>query len=589
MRAVRLALAQINAVVGDVAGNARRVLDEATRAYDMGADLVAFPEQTLAGYPAEDLLLVPSFLEANERALRDIAARAPDLVLVVGFPRRAGEGVYNSAAVVAGGRIDTCDKQRLPNYGVFDEERYFEPGEAWKVFDVGSFAFGLTICEDMWVESQPLVWQAETGAHFLLNISASPYHMLKVKEREELLADRARAAGTWLAYCNLVGGQDELIFDGASLVVSPRGECVAAGKQFAEDLLIVDVPVARPRRCRTPEASEPLRAPASPMRAGSRKGSPAEAWTKVAVVTLPRRRLRQRRPPLPPTPKPAFLPRAAEVWAALVLGVRDYVRKNRFGKVVLGLSGGIDSAVTAALAADALGPGNVTGVSMPSRYSSTGTRTDAERVAENLGINFLTLPIEPVYTAYLESLRGAFGGRQVDTTEENIQARVRGNLLMALSNKFGWMVLSTGNKSEVSVGYCTLYGDMTGGFDALKDVPKTLVYQLADYANERAGREVILRSIIDRPPTAELRPDQTDQDTLPPYDVLDTILKEYLENDASAQEVVAKGFDPEVVRRTIRMVDTNEYKRRQGPPGVKITPRAFGKDRRMPITNRFQP
>jgi NAD+ synthase (glutamine-hydrolysing) len=565
MRSIRLALAQINAVVGDVAGNARRVLEEATRAYELGADLVAFPEQTLAGYPAEDLLLVPSFLEANERALSNIAARAPDLILVVGFPRRAEGGVSNSAAVIADGRIDTCDKQRLPNYGVFDEERYFVPGEAWKVFDVGSFAFGLTICEDIWVESQPLVWQAEAGADFLLNISASPYHMLKVKEREELLADRARTAGSWLAYCNLVGGQDELIFDGASLVVSPAGECLAAGKQFAEDLLLVDLPVVARQR------KEP------------------EAWTKVMVVTLPERCLREAAPALPPRPKPQFLSLAAEVWAALVLGIRDYVRKNRFEKVVLGLSGGIDSAVTAALAADALGCENVTGVSMPSRYSSTGTRTDAERVAENLGINFLTLPIEPVYTAYLESLQGTFSGREMDTTEENIQARVRGNLLMALSNKFGWMVLSTGNKSEVSVGYCTLYGDMTGGFDALKDVPKTLVYQLADYCNERAGREVILRSIIDRPPTAELRPDQTDQDSLPPYDVLDAILKEYLENDASAQQVIAKGFDPEVVRRTIRMVDTNEYKRRQGPPGVKITPRAFGKDRRMPITNRFQP
>jgi NAD+ synthase (glutamine-hydrolysing) len=584
MRAIRLALAQINAVVGDVAGNARRVLEEATRAYDLGADLVAFPEQTLAGYPAEDLLLVPSFLEANERALGDIAARAPDLILVVGFPRRVGEAVSNSAAVIAAGRVESCDKQHLPNYGVFDERRYFVPGELWKVFDVGRFAFGLTICEDIWVESQPLVWQAEAGADFLLNISASPYHMLKVRERQELLADRARAAGTWLAYCNLVGGQDELVFDGASLVVSPTGECLAAGKQFEEDLLLVDLPVA------------------------TRKRQKPEPWTKVVVVALPpatrasgrppdgsdRRRPRRRRPALPPRPGVCeagaeFLPLAAEVWAALVLGIRDYVRKNRFEKVVLGLSGGIDSAVTAALAVDALGPGNVTGVSMPSRYSSTGTRTDAERVAESLGINFLTLPIEPVYQAYRESLREAFRGREMDTTEENIQARIRGNLLMALSNKFGWMVLSTGNKSEVSVGYCTLYGDMTGGFDALKDVPKTLVYELAAYANERAGREVILGSIIDRPPTAELRPDQTDQDTLPPYDVLDAILKEYLENDASAQDLIATGFSPEVVRRTIRMVDTNEYKRRQGPPGVKITPRAFGKDRRMPITNRFQP
>jgi len=566
MAAVRLAVAQINTVVGDVGGNARRVLGMSERAYAQGCDIVVFPELTIPGYPAEDLLLKPAFLEENARTLVVLASQAPDLVVVVGFPRRGKDSACNSAAVISGpGHIETYDKRHLPNYGVFDEIRYFEPGEFWKVFDAGPFRFGLTICEDIWVDHTPTVLAADVGADFVVNLSASPYHMRKAHERQELLASRARRAGTWLVYCNLVGGQDELVFDGASMVLDSAGELVAVGEQFEEDLLIVDIEL------------EP-----------ERERGEAELWADLEVVELPNRELREGRGPAPPRGEPTLMSREEEIWSALALGVRDYVGKNGFQKVVLGLSGGIDSALTAAVAVDALGNENVTGVSMPSRFSSQATQEDARRVAESLGIDFLCVPIDKLYTAYMEATGGVFTGLGPDVTEENIQARIRGNLLMALSNKFGWMVLSTGNKSEVSVGYCTLYGDMTGGFAALKDVFKTLVYDLARYLNRREDREVIPQSIIDRPPSAELRPGQADQDSLPPYDVLDGILRAYLEADASAREIIAKGYDADVVQRTIRMVDRNEYKRRQAPPGVKITPRAFGRDRRWPITNAFE-
>ena len=534
---MRLALAQVDAAVGDIEGNAALAIRRIEAAEEQGAELVLLPELVLTGYPPEDLLARDGFVEDNLFALQQVAARCTGTAML-GFVDRGEDGVlYNAAALCAGGRVTgVYHKRRLPNYGVFDEARYFVPGDEEGLVEIGSEPFGMTVCEDVWVPDL-VAEDASSGARFVLNISASPFHTQKGSDREEMLRGRCRESGVWMAYCNLVGGQDELVFDGRSVVIAPSGEIVARAKSFEEDLLLVDVDLegdARPGRV-------------EPMTGG-----------------------------------------LAEVYDALRLGLRDYLRKNGFTDVVLGLSGGIDSSLTATLAADTLGREHVHGVLMPSMYSSEGSLTDARQLAANLGIDMRELPIGPAYDAFLKILEPSFDELPFDITEENIQARVRGMLLMALSNKFGWIVLATGNKSELSVGYSTLYGDMVGGFAPIKDVFKTRVYELARWRNGWPGGAAIPQESIDKPPSAELRPGQTDQQSLPPYELLDGILRRYVEEDASRADIVAAGYDTSAVERVCRLVDAAEYKRRQGPMGIRVTPKAFGKDRRMPITNRYR-
>jgi len=558
MSTLRIALAQLNTVVGDLAANRDRVAGAILRAKCWRADLVAVPELALTGYPPEDLLLKPRFVEDNLRMLERLRPMARGLAAVVGCVERGRRGeLYNAAAVLADGRrAASYHKQCLPNYGVFDEKRYFAPGSGPAVLDVGGVRVGLTICEDLWEES-PVRVLAKRGCRLVVNLSASPYHADKLRQRQALFARRARTCRVAIAYCNLVGGQDELVFDGGSLVLDARGRLVACGWQFREDLVIAD-----------------LELPASAGKA--RRGARAVPipWTPM------------RRPPAMPTRRAALSP-LEERYAALVLGLRDYVRKNGFETAVLGLSGGIDSALTCCLAVDALGKAHVVGVVMPSRFSSPDTQRDAAALAQRLGIRCEDVSIEPCFTAYLDTVKRLFGRRPADVTEQNLQARIRGTLLMALSNKFGWLVLTTGNKSELACGYCTIYGDMAGGFAVIKDVPKTLVYALSRWRN-RLGAPIPER-VFTRAPTAELAPNQKDTDSLPPYGVLDPILKAYVEEDQSVPGILrTTRFKPETVRRVVRMVDRAEYKRRQGPPGIKITPKAFGKDRRMPITNRYQ-
>ena len=551
----RLALAQINVTVGDIDGNAAKVREWLGRARDAGAALAIFPELCLPGYPAEDLYLKPHFVAANERALRELAQGVEGIAALVGFaeavesPRDGDRPVHNSVALLEGGEVTAVyRKQRLPNYAVFDEARYFEPGSQEMVVEVAGVPVGLTICEDCWTEGPPASVEAEQGARLIANPSGSPYHRGKGREREELFAGLARRYGVAFAFCNMVGGQDELVFDGQSLVIGPEGEVIGRAAQFEEELLVCELP------------------------------------------------------PGPPCPIAEPLPELDEVYEALVLGLRDYVGKNGFEHVGVALSGGIDSALVAAIAVDALGPGRVSLVVMPSPHSSDATQGDARRMAGELGAELLEIPIEPMMDSYAAALDGpvapapadglSFPGdparpSEPDLAAENIQARIRGNLMMAFSNRHGWLVLTTGNKSEMSVGYATLYGDMAGGFAVIKDVPKTLVYRLARRRNERAGREVIPSSIIERAPSAELRPDQLDTDSLPPYEVLDRILEDYVERDRGRDEIISADAPAEVVDRVIRMVDRSEYKRRQAPPGIRITAKAFGRDRRLPITNRF--
>ena len=572
MRRVRIALAQVNPTVGAVEANARLVIDWLGRARSLGADLVAFPELTLTGYPPEDLLFKPAFIEANRRALADVVGYSRGLTAVLGFVDKRDD-IFNAAAVLHDGvHAGTYHKQYLPNYGVFDENRYFQSGTESPVFALGETVIAANICEDVWYPTGPTTRQALAGAELIVTINASPFHAGKAQFRERMLATRAADDLVGLAFVNLVGGQDELIFDGQSFIFNEKGECIARGRAFEEDLLVADVDLDEVFRARLHDSR--------------RRKEKLRAGSGVPPVTLA---------PLPERERPLLAPRELtrlepvdEIYRALVLGTRDYVTKTGFRHVVIGLSGGIDSALVAAIARDALGPANVTGVAMPSPFSSGGTRRDAARLARNLGIEFLRMPITGVFGAYRRALAKPFKGLKEDVTEENLQARVRGNYLMALSNKFGWLVLTTGNKSEIAVGYTTLYGDMAGGFAVIKDVPKTLVYQLAEHANHRAGRELIPRSIFDRPPSAELRPGQTDQDSLPPYAVLDAILEAYVEGDQGLADIAARGFDADTVKRVIAMVDRNEYKRRQGPIGIKITPRAFGKDWRLPIVNRFR-
>lgn len=554
---LRLALAQIDPTVGDLAGNAGRIVAFSQQARQAGADLVLFPEMALTGYPPEDLLFEPIFLSKTEKALHHLLVTVPkDLLVVVGSPTGKIGALHNAAFALHKGRIRAVfHKWFLPNYGVFDEQRYFREGEKPAVLDLNGVRIGLTICEDIWRPKGPALAAAEEGASLLLNLSSSPYHAGKIKERLGILRKKIRECGTAIAYCNMVGGQDELVYDGGSLVMDRKGSVMAQAPMFEEKLLLVDMDLPKAR------------------------GRAAE--TSLTLT-------RKERPTLAPLLAPA-LSREKEIYAAVTLGTRDYVQKNGFSKVVIGLSGGIDSALVAAIAVDALGKANVVGVTLPSRFNSTETKADAERVAKNLGIDFLTIGIEDTVQSYLKTLAPLFAGRTVDVTEENLQSRVRGTLLMALSNKFGWLVLTTGNKSELSAGYFTLYGDSVGGFAVIKDIPKTLVYDLARWRNSLDKRPVIPESTITRAPTAELRRHQKDQDTLPPYEILDAIIAHHVEENHGLTEIVKDGIEPGIAAKTLRTIDAMEYKRRQAPLGVKITPRAFGRDRRMPITNRFRP
>ena len=574
MRLFRVSLAQVNPTVGDIEGNVRRITDGIERARTLGARLVAFPELAITGYPPEDLLFKSAFIEANVRAMHDVARASRGLTAVVGFVDKQAD-IYNAAAIVHDGAVaGIYHKQYLPNYGVFDENRYFQAGRVAPIFTAGDACFAVNICEDIWYPTGPTTVQAMAGAELIVTINGSPYHAGKGHDRERLVSTRAADDLVCLAFVNMVGGQDELVFDGGSLVVNQHGEVVARGRQFQEDLVTADLDLDAVFRARLHDS-----------RRRKEKLRHDEPVTRVVLGGLAPPAAPA--PPLEPVVAP-LLPPVDEVFHALVLGTRDYVRKNGFTRVVVGLSGGVDSALVAAVAVEALGRENVTGATMPSPYSSSGTRRDARRLAKNLGIEFLSLPITGVFSAFKRALARAFKGLAEDVTEENIQARIRGTLLMALSNKFGWLVLTTGNKSEIGVGYSTLYGDMAGGFAVIKDVPKTLVYELSRHVNARAGRAVIPESVLERPPSAELRPDQKDQDTLPPYPVLDAILEAYVEEDRGINDLIARGFDADTVRRVVRMVDGAEYKRRQGPIGVKITPRAFGRDWRLPIVNRFR-
>ena len=569
---LRLALAQVDVTVGDIEGNERTIADTIARARVAGAQLVLFPELTVTGYPPEDLLLKEHVLRDARAAVGRLAAEATGVVALVGFPERAAD-VYNAMAVLADGAVQAIyRKVYLPNYGVFDEQRYFQSGEGGAMIALDDTLVGLTICEDVWEPGPPASDEALAGATLLVNLSASPYHAGKGTERERMLIQRARDNIAAVAFCNLVGGQDELVFDGHSLLIDHEGEVVARGRQFAEDLVIADVDLEGPRALRLRDT----------------RRRPAARRAQLHVPVLARLELPERpKGPAPGGVVAPLLERRAEVYHALVLGLRDYVEKNGFRHVVLGLSGGIDSALTACVAVDALGPERVSTAIMPSPNSSSATQDDARELAGNLGVERIELDIAPVMRAYDDTLTGVFHGREDDVTEENLQARARGNLLMALSNKFGWLVLTTGNKSELSVGYSTLYGDLAGGFAVIKDVPKTLVYELTRHRNDVAGRELVPATIIDRAPSAELRPDQRDDDSLPPYERLDPILEGYVEDDLGREALIARGHDPEDVDKVIRLVDLAEYKRRQAPPGIKISTRAFGRDRRMPITNRY--
>jgi NAD+ synthase (glutamine-hydrolysing) len=568
---LRVGLAQLNPTVGDLDGNLAKMLDAYDRAEAAGCDLVAFPELSTTGYPPEDLVLKPGFVADNLAALAKLAARTGRCAAVVGFVDQDRD-LYNAAAICANGEIlGTYRKRLLPNTTVFDEARYFTPGAAsdpLELYLVGGIKVGVSICEDIWSPFGPVAEQAAAGAEVSININASPFHAGKGAERERMLATRATDAHTAIVYVNQVGGQDELVFDGASVVFDHEGTLLARSPQFVEDLMVVDVPVPPVYRKRLLDP----------------RGRITEALLPTVTVTS--------EPIVHDNATPGSiappLETDRELYDALVLGTRDYCRKNGFDDVVIALSGGIDSTIVACIAVDALGAEHVHGVSMPSRYSSDHSKSDAQLLAENLGIDFRTISIEPAFSAYLDMLAPSFEGREPGLTYENIQSRCRGLLLMALSNEFGWMALTTGNKSEVAVGYFTIYGDSVGGYGIIKDVLKTRVYDLCRYVNRAAGREVVPVDVITKPPSAELRPDQRDDQSLPPYEVLDPILQLYVEDDRTAAEIIELGHDEEMVRRITRLVDIAEYKRRQTPPGVRVTRKAFGKDRRLPITSGYR-
>jgi NAD+ synthase (glutamine-hydrolysing) len=570
---MRLALAQINPIVGDLDGNRALIIQRIADAKSAGADIVVLPELATTGYPPEDLLLRPGFLRAAAESLEQIALEARGIVVLVGSPYLERD-LYNACAVCAGGKVKAMVKKRfLPNYGVFDEMRYFASGSELFLFEHGETLVGVTVCEDMWQPGPPSSDLALAGAQLIVNISASPFHLMRDREREEMFRTRARDNSSYVAFCNMVGGQDELIFDGHSLVIDDEGTVLGGGAGFEEALLVVDV--------------DPGAVVARRLTDARRRALAADRGDLGTVTTLHVGRPHEQSEHLEGTVTP-FCDELEQMRVALELGLSDYVRKNGFREVVVGVSGGIDSALVAALAAEALGPERVHCVSMPSRFSSEGTRGDAQKLAESLGSEFREIPIEPMVETYLEALAHSFQGFEPDLTEENLQARIRGTLLMALSNKFGWLLVATGNKSEMSVGYATLYGDMAGGFALLKDVFKTDVFRLSIYLNEHAGRELIPRTIIERAPSAELRADQLDEDSLPPYPQLDRVLEGYVEEDRSIDELSSDGIDPDVVQRAVAMIDRAEYKRRQAPPGVRLRPKAFGRDRRTPITNRWR-
>ena len=564
MSTIRLAMAQINPTVGDLQGNTSKIIEYIKRSRDQKADIVAFPELAVTGYPPEDLVLKPQFVRDNMECVSRISAASDGIAAVFGYlddsPDSGGDDgddftpaatrVYNAAGLAYGGNLaEVYHKVHLPNYGVFDEDRYFKPGEDSPIYPVAGVAVGITICEDIWYPDGPIAEQSRAGARLIVNINGSPFHAGRRAERERMLSQRAAANGVFLAYVNMVGGQDELVFDGGSMVLGPCGQLIARASQFEEDLLVVDLDL-------NDTASDPI----------SDLDRPQAAEHRTAVYHGD-----------------------GEVYAALLLGTRDYVRKCGFDRVLVAMSGGIDSSLVAAIAADALGPENVVGVSMPSRFSSEGSVLDARALAGNLGIELREIPIEDGFSVFMDALEPHFDSTVWGIAEENLQSRIRGNLIMALSNKFGWLVLTTGNKSEMATGYATIYGDMAGGFAVIKDVPKLLVYRLARYRNSLGAKQVIPQSVIEKPPSAELRPGQKDEDSLPPYSVLDPILEAYVEEDKSFDEIVNTDFEPDVVRRVVSLVDRSEYKRRQAPPGIKITHRNFGRGRRMPIANRYRP
>jgi NAD+ synthase (glutamine-hydrolysing) len=569
---LRVAIAQINTVVGDFKANADKVKAGIKKARQLGADVVLFPELTLSGYPPEDLLLKQGFIKENQATLNRIVSHTKGITAVVGTLEQSAGKLYNSAALIANGKLlGYCRKAILPNYGVFDEKRYFHEGDTPVRFTQNGVTLGITVCEDIWFANGPgkKLCQEGNNVDVLLNISSSPFSKGKGEARKEMILARARQYKSFIVYANLVGGQDELVFDGQSLIADPKGKPVAHGNSFVEEMIVGDLTV-QPKTLKTksgktkPAGIKTYRVASSAKRSLPKKQLPKRMYKKLDAIE--------------------------EVYEALVLGTRDYILKNGFQKIAIGLSGGVDSAMTVAIAADALGPENVTGVLMPSPYTAKASGADSLALAKNLNIQTFTLPIEDAMQAYDAVLSDVFKETAVDITEENIQARIRGNLLMALSNKFGWLVLTTGNKSEISVGYCTLYGDMAGGFAVLKDVPKTWVYDLGHFLNRRDQKIVIPENILVREPTAELRPDQKDTDSLPPYPLLDKVLAAYIEEDQSLENLLKMklGMPAKEIRRIVGMVDANEYKRRQGPPGVKITPKAFGRDRRLPITNRFK-
>ncbi len=564
----RIAIGQINCTVGDLNGNCLKMKEYIERSHEAGADILIFPELAITGYPPEDLLLKDRFIQDNLKSLGALALHVPDMTVITGFVDRRGSDIYNSAAVMYHKEIKgVYHKTLLPNYGVFDEKRYFSSGSRPDVYSLGDICFGVSICEDIWCEDGPTRIQASMGARLVLNINASPYHAGKIREREGMVISRARSNNLFIFYANMVGGQDELVFDGQSLAADADGNVVARGLAFQEELLFVDIPDASFSGTKHGVDEAAMR------HGGGNTIIIAKAAPARHKKTIVHR-------------ETVHLEPVAEVYGALLLGLKDYVMKNGFKKVTLGLSGGIDSALVAALAVDVLGKDNVVGVFMPSRYTSEESYIDANELARLLDVRVIDIPIDRVYEEYLSLFKSHFEGIGADVTEENIQARIRGNILMAFSNKFGWLVLTTGNKSEMSVGYATLYGDMAGGFAVIKDVPKTLVYALSVYRNSLG--QVIPERILAKAPTAELRPDQKDVDSLPPYEELDPVLKAYVEEDKHGEEITASGASGEVVEKVLRMVDYSEYKRRQSPPGIKITPKAFGRDRRMPITNKYR-